>query len=144
MKKIWIVVANSSYGKIYRADSIHTLTEILNLEHAESHMAGHDLTSDRPGRTNSQFYPGTHAMDGKTSPKIKERHLFAQELGRHLTEGFRKGEFERLYVIAPPPFLGCLREEMESHVAGVIFSEIHKDLTHLTASKIREYLPHNL
>lgn len=141
MRKVWIVVANSTYGKIYRAENVNTLVEIKDLQHIESHLPNHELVSDRPGRSTSQFYPGKHSMEGKTSPKIKERHLFADEINLALEEGLKNKEYERLYIIAPPPFLGCLREEMSSVVVNTIFSEIKKDLTHLSAPQIREYLP---
>jgi protein required for attachment to host cells len=144
MKKVWVVVANSSEAKIYRAENKDILVEHGMLFHDESRLPGRELVSDGPGRENASQLSGGDTYDQKTSPRLKEALFFADSLAHFLEEGHRSGHFNKLYVIAKPPFLGHLRESLSPHVASAIETEIHKDLTKETIDAIREYLPYIL
>jgi protein required for attachment to host cells len=141
MRKVWIVVANSSEAKIYRAENAENLVEHGMLFHDESRMAGRDLVSDGSGREGFSQMVGTDTYDKKTSPKIKEYIIFAEILANFLEEGYRNGQCDRIYLIAKAPFLGHLRQSLSPHVAQLVESEIHKDLTKAKADEIRGYLP---
>lgn len=140
MRKIWVVVANSSTAKIY-VNNAHKLVEKKSLEHIESHLRDQDLVSDAPGETTSLMSYGPHPMAQKTPPRVKERHLFGDQVVDFLEKGLKAGEFERLYLIANSAFLGYLRQILSEHVRKLIALEIPKDLTHLKPEEIREYLP---
>lgn len=141
MRKIWIVVANSTYSKIYRAEDTRKIVEFKTLEHLEGHMKAQELVSDNQGRnTNSKTY-GTDTMGDKLTLKTKESMHFADQIVAFLDEGWKNGECERLYIISKAPFLGHLRESLPPHLAKMVHSEINKDLTQLTAEQVREYLP---
>ena len=58
-----------------------------------------------------------------------------------LHEGHKAGSFERLYLIANPPFVSILKDSLEPAVAKMIQDEVHKDLTHCRSEEVREYLP---
>lgn len=141
MRKVWIVVANGSQSTIYKADTLNTLTELKHFAHQETHLTRQDLNSDRPGRQTQRVGYGTDTMEEKNPPKVKEAEHFALEIARFLEEGFNTGEFERLYLIAKPPFLGYIRQNLHPNVSKLVESEIHKDLTHIRPEQIREYLP---
>ncbi len=141
MRKVWIVVANSTYSKIYYAENTHKIIELKSFEHLESHMRANELMSDSLGRTTNVGLYGSQAMEEQTSLKTKESMVFARQIIAYLEEGCKKGECERLYLIASPPFLGHLREILTPHLAKLVHAEINKDLTQLTAEQIREYLP---
>lgn len=141
MRKVWIVVANASQSTIYKAENTNTLIELKNFQHQESHLTRHELKSDRPGRQTKRFGFGTDTMDEKTSPKVKEAHEFAQEIASYLEEGLHAGEFERIYLVAKPPFLGHIRQNLHPNVSKLVETEIHKDLTQMRPEQIREYLP---
>ncbi len=146
MKKVWIVVASSSQAKIYRADGGHTLVEHAILFHDESLLPAHELVSDRAGRgreSNTQKF-GSDTYDPKTSPKMKESQQFAEIISDILERGFNAKSFEKVYIVAKAPFLGFLRSAITPHVAKLVETEIHKDLTQLRPDQIREYLPHIL
>lgn len=140
MKKIWVVAADSGTAKIYQAKDTNTLVEIHVLEHVEAHMQEHELVSDKPGRTAGPFaYP--HNYPKKTSQKLKERNHFAEEIARFLEQAYKDKKVEKLYLIAPPPFMGVLRHTLSTHLSEIIQMEINKDLKGFTAEQIREYLP---
>ncbi len=141
MRKVWIVVANSSLAKIYQAVDGHTLTEKKSFEHPETHLKDNELVTDRPGANTYTTGNGPHPIQEKTPQKVKERHYFADQIATYLQEALYTGEFEHLYLIANPTFLGHLRSAMNPHLSKLIVSEVHKDLTHMKPSQIRDYLP---
>lgn len=141
MRKVWIVTANSSQAKIYHAENVQKLIECKDIKHTEGHLNSKELTADRQGRTTRRQSYGTDTLEEKTSPKMKESSLFAEEIAHILKEGYEQGSYERLYLVATPSFLGYLRKSITPPIAKLIYSEIHKDLTHKKPEEIRSYLP---
>jgi protein required for attachment to host cells len=141
MKKVWVVVANSSLAKIYRAENAQTLVEHGILFHDESHLPARELVSDSMGRETNFRAFGSDTYQPKTPIKLKEALLFADIVAHFLEEGCNCGECERIYIVAKPPFLGHLRQSLHPNVAKLVGSEIHKDLTQLKPQEVREYLP---
>ena len=141
MRKVWIVVANGSQSVIYKAENVKTLTEIKSFYHEESHLTRGELNSDRPGRSTQRMAYGTDTMEDKTSPKVKEAALFAGEIATFLEQEYHAGKYERLYLIAKPPFLGYLRDSLNGNVVKLIESEVQKDLIRSNPEEILDYLP---
>jgi len=148
MRKVWVIVANSGKTLIYKAEDVRTLHLQKVFEHPESHLARGGLVSDRKGSTffhkkgSTSFHGrGADSMEEPTSIKTKEINHFAHEIGHFLEVSLQNGEYECLYIVAKAPFLGILRQSLSPHVAKVVESEIHKDLTLLRPEQIREYLP---
>lgn len=137
MRKIWVVVANSSTAKIYRAENVNTLVEIHTLNHSVSHLHDRDIVSDKPGRSKD----GHHSIEEQTPQQVKERIHFASEIASYLEKGLSDNNLDRVYLISIPQFLGFLRQSLNPQVAKLIHAEIHKDLTHLRPAQLREYLP---
>ena len=82
-----------------------------------------------------------HGMEPDTDVRRAEAERFARLLANHLDDGRRRDAFDRLYLVAPPEFLGilrvCLSRETESRLAG----SVNKELTQDSPDAIREYLP---
>lgn len=141
MKKVWVVVANSSQAKIYRAENAQTLVEHGLFFNDEIHLPARDVVSDKQGREQSYGLYGSDTYEAKTSLKTKEALSFAETIAHFLEQGCTKGECVRIHIVAKPPFLGYLRQCLHPNVAKLVGSEIHKDLTQLKPEEIREYLP---
>jgi protein required for attachment to host cells len=141
MKKVWVVVANSSQAKIYKVENGQVLVEHGIFFHDESRLPGRELVSDGYGReTNTMIY-GSDTYQQKTPVKLKESLLFADVIAHFLEEGYNSGAYERIYIVSKPPFLGHLRQSFHPNVAKLVEAEIHKDLTQLRPEEVREYLP---
>lgn len=141
MRQVWVVVANGSQAKIYKAENSGKLLEIKSFEHDASRLPSHDLVSDGPGRATERFGSSPHAYPERVSPKVKEKEHFADEIAECLEKGHNEGEFNRLYIIAKPPFVAHLHHSIEESVGHTVALEVHKDLTHLGGTEIRDYLP---
>jgi protein required for attachment to host cells len=66
--------------------------------------------------------------------------LFARRIARRLDEARQNDEFERLVVVAGPPFLGLLREEFSAPTRAVVAHEIRKDLVHSKPESLLKHL----
>lgn len=141
MNKIWIVVANSSESKIYRAEDRHTLVEHGHFYHEESRLPARELVSDNMGRETNRGIYGTDTKQSRTDLKTKEGMLFAYQIAHFLEKECEASNCEHLYIVAKPPFLGYLREVLHPNVVKLVKAEINKDLVHSEPAEIREYLP---
>lgn len=142
MRKVWVVVANSTIAKVFEAVDVNTLAEKKDFIHPASHLMEHDLVTDRQGEsTFGKGQSGPHPYTPKTTHKVKEKHIFAAYIVEVLEKGFTERAFERLYLIAPPAFLGHVRQLLLPQLAKTVAAEIDKDLTQQTAAEVRTYLP---
>ncbi len=138
----WVLVANRSEAVLYGAEGRKgVLTELRRFTHAEARAHDRDLTSDLPGRAFDSNGSGRHKMEPTTDPKRHEALVFARELAEVLRAGRQAGEYERLYVVAPPAFLGMLREHYDKGIEQALAGEIDSDLVALRPEEVRKRLP---
>lgn len=89
-----------------------------------------DHASDAPGRTFGSAGNGTvRSAYANTDFHELEEARFAAETADLLKRRAMRGEFEKLFVIAPPRTLGELRKHYHKEVANRLVAEIPKDLT---------------
>ena len=142
MSVIRVLVANRSEAVLYGAeDRKGVLRELRRFEHTEARAHDRDLTSDLPGRAFDSNGSGRHKMEPTTDPKRHEALVFARELVDYLRAGRLGGEYERLYIVAPPAFLGMLREQYDKGIEQVLSGEIDGDLVALRPEEVRKRLP---
>lgn len=137
----WVVVADSSRGKIYMQDK-HSgdLQEQVDLVHPSARLHGVELTSDRSGRHVGAFGQGSHLFDARTEAKDHEAETFAKEIAERLETGRTSGQFQKLVLMAPPKFLGELRKQLGDEVRKLVVEEIAKDLVTHSAEEVRDKL----
>lgn len=140
---IWVLTADASRAKLFSTkSSSDTLREVESFVHGESRLHDRDLTSDLPGRAyDSQG--GRHAMEQRVDPKDAQAIRFAERLAAYLEDGRVHHRYDKLYVAAPPAFLGMLRDHF-GPVAPLVAGELDKHLTQCTPAELRTYLPLSL
>lgn len=114
-----------------------------------AHLHDRDLTSDRPGRIFdhaplSQGRRGNtprHGTGGEQNPRKHEAEQFARRIVKMLESAHRDGEFERLVLMAPPAFIGVLRQALPHSLLAIVAAQISKDLVRAPPDRVREYLP---
>ncbi|MBD3618082.1 MAG: host attachment protein [Chromatiales bacterium] len=142
---ILVVVADAGRARFFTAESATaTLVEDEDRLHPEGRLHVSDMASDEPGRTFDSHGEGQHAMGNKVNPKRQEAIRFAKELCEDLEARRNKGKVEGLYLVAPPQFLGELRDHLSASLKVLVKDEIHKDLTEHAAADIRAHLPEHL
>lgn len=144
MSKLWVVVADKSKARIFTvADPRGALLDEGILEHPQARDREQTLTSDRPGRSFDSKGQGRHAMGSSVEPDRQETIRFAKHITDHLQAAHYKGRCDRLMLVAGPPLLGLLRENLKT-ASGMKISELEKNLGQYDAPEIRKHLPERL
>lgn len=157
--RTWVVVADAARARFFRVEEnpeahggsqfapsgealVGALVEIKDLSHPESLLKEREMASDEPGMTSVQHLHSKFGMAEIVPPKEAEAVRFAKEVADHLKH--EVSAYDRLYVVAPPHFLGLLRADIDKAVHAKVAGEFHKELTHFPAEQIREHLPAKL
>ncbi len=141
----WIVVADSSRCRILSSEKpAGPLEEIEALAHPEGRLHERELASDRPGRAFDSKGKGRHAMSSEIGAKKHEAIAFATRIAERLERGRGKEAFERLVLVAPPSFLGLLRERIKRPLRARVAREVGKNMTPLKPRALRARLPKRL
>ena len=141
MLHTWILVAESSRAKLYSASSRKgPLSEVTAFVHPEGRLHAGDLVSDRSGSDSGSIGQGRHVVDDKTIPKKQENINFAREIAEYLEGARNKGTFRRLILIAPPAFLGLLRDTLGKEVLDLVTEQIDKNLVQQPPTVVREHV----
>ncbi|MCD2450937.1 host attachment protein [Methylicorpusculum oleiharenae] len=143
MLSTWVVVADSSRARFFSLVSrTESMQELDGMVHVESRMRELDEVSDRQGGIAGGHGEGDHTFEAPTDFKHHEAQLFAKQIGVKLERGRVNNEYAKLILIAPPAFLGVLRESLNSHVSDLVIKSMHKNLVVEDESVIREHI-HN-
>lgn len=141
MARLWIVVAESSRAKIYAAKNwLASISEIEDLVHPEGRMHEGDLVSDVPGSDGGATGQGRHVLDEETTARQQEHAEFASEIVHHLTHAHDEHAFDELVLVAPPAFLGLLRNKLTKALRESVTLEIDKNLVKQPAAAIAEHV----
>lgn len=141
MSRTWILVAESSRAKLYAAEgNLAPLSELEDLVHPAGRMHEGDLVSDRAGNDGGSMGQGRHVIDDKTSAREQEKLEFARQLAERLDAGCNDGSFDRLVLVAPPAFLGLLRDKLSKKVMDRVYKQIDKNLVQKPAEVVREHV----
>ena len=101
--------------------------QVVKVEEKENPY-NRDQASDAPGRAFSSVGNGRSAYDNTDFHELEESR-FAAETADLLKRQAMRGEYEKLFVVAPPKTLGELRKHYHKEVANRLVAEIPKDLT---------------
>lgn len=140
MEHTWIVVADSSRARILSTRSrVKPPIDVEELSHPEGRMKAQELSTDRPGSTNDSHGDGRHGME---APDLHLHHqeVFAKEIAEYLEKGRNDGKFTQLALVAPPAFLGVLRQKLDGQLSKLISHTIQKNLTEQSNETIRAQL----
>lgn len=141
MTVTWVVTADSTSAKFFEIQKIGGEFRPINeLSHAESQMKGSDLVSDRPGRTFDSAGNGRHAMAPHADVKGHEADVFAREVCQYIENGRARNRFDRLVVVAPPDFLGRLRQSISPAANKMVTESLAKNLVGCAPEEIRTRL----
>ncbi|MEE4280489.1 MAG: host attachment protein [Pseudomonadales bacterium] len=141
MSCIWVLAAESSRAKLYSAENRKApLLEIGDFVHPESRLHEGDLVSGQSGSDGGSVGQGRHVLDNKTNARDAERAEFAGMLADRLEAARKEDVFNRVVLIAPPAFLGLLRDNLSDGVKELVTEQIDKNLVQQPADVVRKHL----
>jgi protein required for attachment to host cells len=148
--RVRIVVADQSEADFYELERRDMPLQLVQrLEDPDARLHDRDLKSDKPGRVfDHAAAPGTrrgavahHSTGGERNPRKVEARRFARRIVEALDEARQQKRYDRLILMAPPAFLGLLREQMPPAVHAILSAEVGKDLVHEPPEALSAYLP---
>jgi protein required for attachment to host cells len=79
-----------------------------------------------------------HATSTEVSPTRHEAERFAEQIRDYVCHAHSERRFETLWMVAPPSFLGILRDKLGKVLHGAIELEVNKDVPTLAPDAIRD------
>lgn len=139
---VCVVVANSSKARVLLAEDARSpLIEKGDYVHLQSRLREQDLVSDGSGSAADSGGFGKHSMGHEQAARQQQAKLFAQEISTEIDKLRRKTDLRRIYLIAPPKFLGLLRTSISKQCMELIQDEVNKELVTHSIEDIRSHLP---
>ena len=139
---ICVVVADSSKARILLAENGRSeLVDHKDYVHSESRLKEQDLVSDGSGSETDSGGFGKHSMGHENAAHQKQAEIFANELCDEIDKLRRTSDLRRIYLVAPPKFLGLLRASISKQCVALLAGEVNKDLVTNGIEDIRSHLP---
>jgi protein required for attachment to host cells len=143
--KTWVLVASAARARIFEATGrIKPWREVDDLVNPDERLRRQELKSDKPGRAYDKLGGQRHAMQTPVDPKQQVAIRFAKQVVERLEHGLQATHYDGLYIVAPPHFLGLLREQSGEPLARIVKGELIKDLTREDLATIREQIADSL
>ncbi|MFG0333025.1 MAG: host attachment protein [Maioricimonas sp. JB049] len=137
----WILVADRGRAQILSANlpDADRLEIVETLVHPASTVHARDLETDGPGSFQERGGE-RHAGEPETDFRHRTARDFALQIVERLEKGRMANAFGKLIVVAPPLFLGVLRDKLSGPLAQMVAHEIAKDLTRKREKELHERL----
>jgi protein required for attachment to host cells len=143
--RIWVVAADAARARIFRAGRRDGgLTEIEDLLNPDARDAGRSRRTDRLGHAANAARGGGHSLQRNADEPRQVLIEFGQRLARRLTDARRRGEFDRVYLVAEPRLLGVVRDGLDRATRKLLAGAVAKDVSRRGAATIRQRLPERL
>ena len=146
MRTTWILISDSSRARIFeKKEHEKHLEEVEDFVDSAGRATSNELGTDERGRFygRGERYQG-HTTQPAVSPVEHENDLFAHILTRYLNDGRKANRYNRLYIIAPPKFLGLIRGSLDDEVKKMVQGELQKDISTFTAHEVEGYVKENI
>jgi protein required for attachment to host cells len=142
MNKVWILVCDAARARLFEIrDDDPSWHAVGVFDHAESRAKASDLAGDHSGQRSSEGRSVHHnALAPASSPKEVEKGHFGHSLATMLDQAMRSKRFHRWVLVAPPHFLGMLKNELTPELQKHLLATVDKDLTQLELPNLTERL----
>jgi len=146
MATTWIVAGDASRARVLQVTGRHSLREIQDFVNPKGRLHERDLLADGHPRFDGHGGAGRPGTGGPGSDRQEmpagehATELFAKQIDRFLDQARVQKRYDRLFVLAPPKFLGLLRRNLDKEVEKLVRDEIDKDLSWFDATSIDGFL----
>jgi len=133
----WILVSDAGSARVFAATKWREPWRVVQeIDNPDGRAREAELVSDHPGRQSGAA--ASPSMKAPASAKTREAERFAARLARLVERGYDDHAFDRLVLVAPPRFLGRLRQKIRASVQASIAAQIRHDYTHAGAAEVEE------
>jgi len=139
--RTWLLIADGSRAKVMVAEgdgagfrTVEDMARSIDLPKSG------ELLADKPGRTFDSVGAGRHAKESPTDPRRHLKREFASTVIGELRRAMLAKRFDRLILVAPPAFLGDLREELPKDLKDKLAGDVASDLTNTPEQDLPAHL----
>jgi len=137
----WALIADASQARLLEREvPAGAWAEREPREFAPPNPLAHERGSERPGRVHESVGATRHAVEPRQDPHRVAKQEFAQHLADRLEAAARAKAFARLLLVAPPRFLGDLRQALGPETQARLRGDLDKDLVKHTFVEIVDQL----
>jgi len=141
MQKTWVLAADASRARIFQMEGRNNIEEIEAFVHPEGRQKNRELRTDAVGQFSAKGSPERGGdMIERTEPAEHEAELFSRALGNYLDKARTQHRYDQLCLIAPPKFLGMVRQNLSKDAQRMIDKEISKDISWFNPRDIENYI----
>lgn len=142
MSKTWLLVADAAKARLFEIPKKGAdLIAIACFTYPDGRSPGQHPEHGRQGRTQESANSARHAIEPHTSLEEKHAMQFADLLRDAIRQGRMENKYEQLVLMAPPRFLGVLRDRLDEQSLKCVVAEVGSDLLALSPTELRAYLP---
>lgn len=132
-------MADGRRGRVWASTGPGTALSQIQ-EFSQAGLPSGEIDADKPGRSFDRGGPGRHAMEPSTDANRTEEQKFARSIAVFVGEARKRGEFDRLFLVAAPRTLGDLRAMLPKEASSLIAGELDKDLTNISVHDLPGHL----
>lgn len=138
----WVLVADAARARIFSSTKAGKPWKLVEeCEHHQSRMKNRELDPKEQGRQRQSAGMGYRPrMEPRTAPQQVEKNHFAQELAGKLSQAVVQGDCSSLVLVAPPHFLGQLKNTLSDQAAKSISATVAKNYTGSDARELASRL----
>ena len=125
-----VLIADAARARLFATRREAPWQLLQAFDHPSGAARAGDLVSDHPGRVQQSIRDGRRsAADPKTSPHEVQTEAFARSLADVLDTAVAARHPRAVVLVAPPRFLGHLREVVSGPVRALVGASLDQDLT---------------
>ncbi len=137
--KIKVAVCDSARARYFHVDKPNgDLRELDGQTHQKARLKSGDINTDHNGHGLRQ---GGGFSFGNGDASKHEALVFAREVAEQLNREAIGRTMDKLYILAPPEFLGLLRAELHSETQAMLASTEAVNVVKEGVDRIRRHLP---
>ena len=142
---IWVLAADSARARVLQTEKSNShFIELTAMTNPQARLKESALVTDGPGSQGDGSGQGRHGVSNKNSAKKTATQRFAKEVAGTLESAYERHDYQKLYIVAAPGFLGELRSHLPEKVKHSIVGEFDRNVTTCSPEKIRHVLPKHL
>lgn len=145
MQTTWVIAADSSRARIFemseRDEKLHEIEDMVN---PEGRQDGREVQLDADGQNFSGRGLQRNTSQPHQTPIEHDVEMFSKQVSRFIDKACDDKRFDSLCVIAPPKFLGLMRENLGEQARKAVTEEIPKDIAWFEGRDIEQYVREHL
>lgn len=141
--RTWFVVANRSLARFFETEGgIKGWRALQEIPHPEGKLKNREIETDRKGA--SMVHGGAnspvHGGGDKGEAAFHVMQEFARSIAKVIENGRVHNAYDRLVLVAPPRFLGELKNSLSPKAEGLVYRTLDQELTRLDDAALRQRL----